>query len=140
MTTKEKIEYLKQYKYLNRHIDRLLEEKEMWKARAEKVTSTVSDMPHGSDGENQRELAICKMADCERVVTGMIDDYVDLGNEIKALINTVKEENLKLLLLYRYIDCKTWEQIAVNMDYTFQWVHHLHGVALEKIIRTVDSN
>lgn len=133
MTNQDKIAYLKQYKYLDNHIKRLLEEKERYQTIAEKITPTLSDMPHGGTGENPKELAICKMMDCERVATRMIDDYINLGNEIKALIDTVEDDDLRLLLLYRYIDGKTFEQVAVDMCYTWRWIHKLHSKALDKL-------
>ena len=134
MTNQDKIAYLKQYKYLDRHIDQMLEEKERWRTRAEKMTSTWSDMPKGSDGEDQRELAICKMLDCERVVTGMIDDLVDLGREIKEIISQVDDEILRELLMHRYIEGKKFEEIAVGMNYSWRQIHRLHTRALNKIM------
>jgi len=41
-------------------------------------------------------------------------------------------------LTYRYINGKTWEEIAVEMHYTYKWVHVLHGQALaefENVLR-----
>jgi DNA-directed RNA polymerase specialized sigma24 family protein len=112
----------------------MLEEKERWRTRAEKMTSTWSDMPKGSDGEDQRELAICKMLDCERVVTGMIDDLVDLGREIKEIISQVDDEILRELLMHRYIEGKKFEEIAVGMNYSWRQIHRLHTRALNKIM------
>ena len=39
----------------------------------------------------------------------------------------------KQILSLRYLSFKTWEQIAVIMDLSYQWVHKLHERALEKI-------
>lgn len=133
MTNQEKIEYLKQYKYLNQHIEALLEEKERWKSKAEKVTSTITGMPHGSDGENPRELAICRMIDCENVATGMIDDFVDLGNNIKEAIENVDDIVLRLVLIHRYIEGKKFEEIAYSMNISWRHIHRLHRKALDKI-------
>lgn len=134
MTNQEKIKYLKQYKYLDDHINQLLEEKEQWRNRAEKMTPTWSDMPKGgTDDENLREMAICKMMDCERLATRMIDEYVDLGKEIKAVIDTVDDIGSRLLLNYRYIEGLTFEEIAYKMSYSWRQVHRIHSEALNKI-------
>jgi hypothetical protein len=132
LTNQEKIQYLKQYKRLDKKIDRLLEEKDKWRCRAEKITQTITDMPHGGDGENQRELAICKMVDCDREATRLIDAYVDLGREIKSCIDKVDNEDYRLLLSYRYIDGKTWEKISVLMNYDVEGknIFKLHGKAI----------
>ncbi len=130
MNNRDKINYLKQYKRLDERIDRLLEEKEKWRTRAEKMSPTISDMPHGGNGENQIENAICKMLDCDREATKDIDKLVDLGREIKSHIEKMEDETLQLLLLYRYIDGHTFEEIAVKMNYSWRQVHRLHSDAL----------
>lgn len=101
MTSKEKIQYLKQYKYLDNHIDRLLEEKEKWRARAEKITPTISDMPNGGDGENQRELAICEMMDCEVEINRLIDQLDNLRQQIRGYISETGEKDNDLLEVLR---------------------------------------
>lgn len=137
MTNQEMIEYLKQYKTIDKHIDRLIEEKQRWFDRALKVTPTWSNMPKGSDGENPRELAICKMIDCEQEITQAIDDYIDLGREIKALIDKIISDKLKLIMQYKYLDGKTWEWIAVKMGFDIDGnnVYKLHKVAID-ILKT----
>ena len=134
ISNQDKITYLKRYKDLDRHINRLIEEKERWYTKATKVTPTISDMPHGSDGTDSRLEAIHKMMETEEEINIEIDKYVDMGREIKAVINSVEEENLRLLLLYRYIDGKTFEQITVDMSYSWKQVHRLHSKALNKIM------
>jgi hypothetical protein len=131
MTNREKIEYLKQYKNLDRRINRKLEEKERWKSKAEKVTSTITDMPRGKDEENQRELAIAEMMDCEKEAVTMIDYFVDLGREIQSVIDTVENDDLRILLEYRYIDGHKWEKIAVEMNYDYQYIFELHRKAIK---------
>lgn len=133
VTNKDKIRYLKRYKLIDNSINNLLREKELWQTRAEKMTPTLTGMPSGGDGENQRELAICKMIDCEKEVVHLIDQFVDLGNEIKATINRVAEDELRLLLENRYIHGKTFEQMAVDMHYSWRWIHVLHKKALSKL-------
>ena len=39
----------------------------------------------------------------------------------------------KQILSLRYLSFKTWEQIAVIMDLSYQWVHKLYERALDKI-------
>jgi predicted transcriptional regulator len=133
MTNQEKIKYLKQYKYLDLKINNLLDEKERWKTKAEKVTSTISDMPNGNDGENQRENAMCMMIDIDKEINNTIDKYYDLGKEIKKSIENIEGDELKVLLTGRYIIGRTFEQIAVDMNYTWRWIHKLHSKALERL-------
>lgn len=133
MDNQEKIKWLKQYQHLDHYVNRLLEEKERYKSIALKVTPTWSDMPKGGGGENPREAAICKIIDIEKEIDKAIDEYVDLRVEIDLAINKIEDMELRLLLQYRYVDGITWEWVAVNMGFTFQWVHILHKRALEQL-------
>jgi DNA-directed RNA polymerase specialized sigma24 family protein len=134
VTNREKIDYLKQYKNLDKYINHLLEECERLRTRAEKVTPTLTGMPTGGDGENQRELAICKLVDLNNEINEKIDQYVDLGCDIQATIDGIGDIHFRQLLTYRYIDGMTFEEIAVCMNYSWKQIHRLHSQALNKIM------
>ena len=70
----------------------------------------------------------------------MIDTYAVETTEllvvkykIHNVIEAVKDDTLKLLLCLRYENFLTWEQVAVEMEISFQWVHVLHSRALKII-------
>lgn len=133
MNTREKISYLKQYKYIDNHINRLLEEKENWRIKAERITSTVSDMPINPGWKNQREEAICKMVECEQEAIKLSKELVELRKNIEKAIQGIGRKDLALLLFYRYIDGKHWEEIAYLLKCSRRHVHRKHSEALEKI-------
>lgn len=74
-----------------------------------------------------------------------IEDLVDFENEIKDMIK--REQLLKDkiiseiqtlenavhvdILFRRYVDCQSFERIACDMNYTYQYVLNLHGEALK---------
>lgn len=50
------------------------------------------------------------------------------------LINRVDDSTYRALLTARYINCETWEQIAIDMNYSYvHIVHRLHPQALDAI-------
>lgn len=55
--------------------------------------------------------------------------------EIRKFIYEVNylSDKQKQILSLRYLSFKTWEQIAVIMDLSYQWVHKLHERAIEQI-------
>jgi hypothetical protein len=99
MSNREKIRYLKQYKNLDRRINRLLEDKERWRTIAEKTTQSITGMPHGGDGEDKRELAICNMVDCEIEANDLIDQLEYLREEIRHYISTTGDNDENLLVV-----------------------------------------
>lgn len=129
----QKIRYLSRYRRLNQRIDRLLEEQNRWRERALKITSTLSQAPGGGGSGSPIERPMDKVLEIDIEINREIDEMQIARKEIRDTLNQLEDENLKLLMEYRYIDGLTWEQIAEKMDYSRQWVTSLHGMALQKI-------
>lgn len=53
---------------------------------------------------------------------------------IVYLIKAVPNVEYQTLLEKRYLCFITWEQIAVDMNYSMQHVHRMHSAALKKIV------
>ena len=129
----QKIRYLSRYRRLNERINRLLEEQSRWRERALKITPVLSQTPGGGESGSPIERPMDKVLEIEKEVDREIDELQIVRQEIRNTLNQLEDENLKLLMEYRYIDGLTWEQIAVKMHYGFQWVCKLHGRALNRL-------
>lgn len=138
MTNKDKKKWLLEYRKLDQDIERDMEELQRWKSRAEKITSSVSDMPKGGNQGDRLQLAVDRICELEERLNGKIDAAVKRRKEMEAAIATVEDRTLQLLLRYRYIDGMTWEQIAVKMNYDYRWILRLHGRALTRL--TIESH
>lgn len=79
---------MNEIEYLDIKINKLIREREQWQLVAEKTTSTISDMPHGGNGEDQRELAMCEMADCDIKINKLIDKQYDL-KQLEILLSKI---------------------------------------------------
>ena len=130
----QKIRYLSRYRRLNERIDRLLEEQRRWRERALKITPTLSQAPGGSESGSPVERPMDKVLEIEEEINREIDELQTVRQEIRAALNQLEDENLKLLMEYRYIDGLTWEQIAVEMNYSYMQICRLHGKALQTIM------
>lgn len=76
------------------------------------------------------ENVIVKIIDLEYEIDTDIDRLVDLKREINQAINSVKQPEYNLLLELRYLNYKTWEEIAGIMNYSWRNVHYVHSRAL----------
>lgn len=56
-----------------------------------------------------------------------------LRNEIEMAINSLDDPTERLLMRKRYIEGKRWEQVAVEMSYTFRHIIRMHGKILQKM-------
>ena len=88
------------------------------------------------DHEGQKvelDEAVGKYVDACTDAAAYLEMLADKRNEIESTINKIKSEKLRTLLRYRYIHGKTWEQIAVDMNYTYRRITQLHGKAISVI-------
>ena len=133
-SNKDKIKYLKRYITLDREIDRKLEEVARLRSKLTRVTEVYSTEPRGGGtiyGKTEEILA--KIVDLEKEIDADVDRLIEVRDSIKSIIEAVENDRERLLLQYRYLDGKTFEWIAAEMNLSWQWVHKLHSKALAKI-------
>lgn len=117
---------------LDNTITRKLEELDSLKSLSEKVTTSYSDMPRGTGTCISRmENTIVKIIDLSNEINEEIDKLVDLKLEVREMIEAVNNPDYRNILSLRYLCNKTFEAIAVEMGYTYQWICVLHGRALK---------
>lgn len=130
----QKIQYLSRYRRLNQRIDHLLEEQSRWRERALKITPTLSQAPGGGGSGSPIERPMDKVLEIDEEINREIDTLQTIRQKIRETLNQLEDENLKLLMEYRYIDGMTWEQVAVKMHYSYMQICRLHGKALKTIM------
>ena len=129
-----KIRYLSRYRRMSKRIDRLLEEQSRWREMALKITPVLSQTPGGGESGSPIERPMDKVLEIDEEINREIDELQTVRQEIRAALNQLEDENLKLLMEYRYIDGMTWEQVAVEMHYSYMQICRLHGKALKTIM------
>lgn len=125
MTAKE---WLMRVWKLNDEISALLEAKRIEYERCISTTSAFTGevvkstkCPHKFD----------KLTELEIKIDVRIDRLYAIKTEILEAINSIENITYRTLLIERYINCKTWEKIAVDMNYSYSnIVHNLHPKAL----------
>lgn len=131
MTIKE---YLGQAYRLDQRINSKLGQVEALNDLATKATSTLTGMPKNPNRATSTMAdAIGKIIDLQAEINRDIDRLVDLKREIVGVIKTVDNMECQTLLEKRYLCFETWEQIAVDMDYTVRNIYNLHSLALQQI-------
>ena len=128
MTIKE---YLSQAYRIDQRIDSKLEQVQSLRESATKATSTLSDTYSGNSNKQKMEGVIVKIVDLENDIKDEIERLVCLKRKIVSMIKKVKNPEYQTLLERRYLCFKTWEQIAVEMNYELRYLHKLHKYALE---------
>lgn len=135
MTAKE---YLSQIRKSNNQINNKLMEVSKLRQMATSITSALKDDVVQTSGSGDKLAeTVSKIVDLENEINADIDKLVDTKKEVMAVIDTLKEPFCDLLYK-RYLHYMTWEEIAVAMHYTYQWVCELHGRALLKVKELIE--
>ena len=124
---------LQQYKYLQSEIEQLAAERATLRGK----TGGVPDgLPHGTEpGDVTGETALKVVALSEKI-SAKIAEMVALRWEIEEAIELIDNSRDRQLMRKRYLEGKTWELIAVEMNYTFRWVLELH----DRIIKQMEKS
>ena len=134
MSNREKIKYLKRYINLDREIEHKLREIDHWRAKLTRVTEVYSTEPRGGGSiYGKTEEILAKIVDLEKEIDADVDRLISIRDNIKAIIESVEDDRERLLLQYRYLDGKTFEKIAVEMNYSWRQIHRLHSRALTNL-------
>ena len=132
MTAKE---YLTQAYRIDQRINSKLEQVSSLRDLSTKATSTFSDVPpSGTRNVHRMEDVICKIVMLENEINAEIDHLVDLKREMVAAIKSVADPECQTLLELRFLCFKTWEQIAVDMNYSIQHIYRLRDKALKMVV------
>ena len=69
----------------------------------------------------------------EEEIDSEIDALVDLRKEIRHTTAKIADIDCRLILEKRYLLFEKWEEIAVDMGYSIDYIYKLHRRALRKI-------
>ena len=103
-----------------------------------KVTSTGSidyskeRVQTSPSGDAPFANMIARIADLEDEINAEIDRFVDEKHKIINQIQGLKNSDYISLLFKRYVEFKKFETIAVEMNFTYQYVLNMHGYALKE--------
>ena len=127
-------EYLSQARYLDARINSKIKQVEQLNYLATSATSVLSGMPHNPNKATSKMAAIVgKIVDLQAEINHDIDTLVDLKREIRSLIKAIPNVEYQTQLEKRYLCFQSWEQIAVDLNYSWRQIIRLHGRALQEI-------
>lgn len=128
MTAKE---YLQQARTLDLLIN--AKQDELYALR---LTATSVSSPHLGDkvksrGINNAMQIVEKIIALQDVINAEIDQLIDLKAQIHNRIEKLSDPYEKLILIERYLNNKSWEEISKLIHYEERNTQYLHGKALQ---------
>ena len=89
-------------------------------------------MPGSSTSLDKIGDVVARQDKFQRLIDAKLDQLLELREHIEAAIEGLPP-NDRLLLRLRYIDGLTWEQVAVELHYGYQWTLKRHGRILQRL-------
>ncbi len=127
-------QYLGQAYRIDQRINSKLKQVSLLRGNAMNLSINMKEISIQTSRDNARmENTLLKIIDQEREIDEEIDRLVDLKAEIKRVIDGVENIEYRLILELRYLCFRSWEEIAVEMDYSIDYVFKIHRRALEKV-------
>ena len=128
MTAKD---YLGQAYRLDQRINSKAEQVASLNSLAAKCTAALTGMPRNPNRATSTMVdAVEKIIDLQAEINCDIDKLVDLKHEIVSVIKAIDDAEYQTLLEKRYLCFMSWEQIAVDMNYSIDNVFKAHRKAL----------
>jgi len=137
MTAKE---YLRQYEYADRRAKRLKEEYEEELLRIDAIRSASDNdgMPHGTNISRPTEDKAIKLTDKALKWQQAELDAIEARQRVFDLIYDIDGIEGDVLIS-RYVKLHKWEEICVELHYSWHGIHATHRRALDIVSRALNG-
>ena len=140
-------EYLQQLKRLdilikqkNKEVDNLC----LKSKSASNIDYSKERVQTSSSGEAPFVKLIGRIVDLETEISQEINTFLQEKHKIINQIQELNNTDYIRLLYKRYVEYKSLEHICVEMDFSYDYIKHLHGCALkdfeDKILKSTPNN
>ena len=126
-------DYLKQGHLLDQRINFNLRRLQEMRAGIDGMSSPqiqADKVQTSPDGDPAFVKALMRISEMQERIDQEIDVLVDLRNQIDEVVRTVDNDDYQMLLLYRYIENRTWEDIGSQLGAGKTTVKRWHQAAL----------
>ena len=132
MTAKE---WMGRARKLRLRLSALEDSKQRAYARAASCTAGLGERVSGGEPADKHAA----YAELSLAVDRQIEKLEQVRAEILQVIGQIEDNTLATLLTEYYVNDKTWEEVAVQMRYSWRWVRRLHARALDQVQEILDN-
>lgn len=114
----------------------IAEQLEQLRATIEAPRSQAMDgMPHGSRGGDAMAGIVAELVGLQEKYTDKLHRLNAALAEVEDMIGGLEDPTERRLMRGRYIEGKVWEEVCVDMGYSWRQTHRIHGQALDKLVQ-----
>lgn len=124
-------DFLWQLKDVNKLIETLDEEHQRLMDKATDISVKYSDVIlRTGETSSKQERTVLEMVELADEMKAAVEKMRRIEKKAMTVIEKIEPLRLRTVLIKYYIQNKTFEQTAVEMELTYRWVCELHGQAL----------
>lgn len=123
---------LQQYRWIQKNISRLEERLLELETEATRITTHLTKEPKGTSSTDKLSTLVAQIVDTRNEINRQLREAYSRQIAIEAAIDKLPERE-KYLVRARYVEQKTWEQICVDMNYSWKHTHRIHARALKML-------
>lgn len=122
---------LQEYRWVRRNIQRMEERLLELESEATRQTTRISRDPKTTRrSRDPMADVVVKIVAVQEDINRQLKHSYELMRQIEQAMEALPPREAYLVRA-RYVDCKSWEQIAVDMNYSWQHIHRIHAHALQ---------
>ena len=121
---------LQSYYWLRKNIEKLEHKLLELESEATRMTTRITHDPRGGSGNSDKLGGIVAeiVSVQEKINSKLQRSYITMSGIEQAIELLPSRE--AYLIRARYIELKAWEQICVDMSYSWRQIHYIHSEAL----------
>ena len=137
MTAKE---YLGQLLRYEKMINNKLSELYQLKAMSSSISVAMdSERVQTSVRNDKIPNAIVRIEEKQAEINSIVEDYVNAKDKIIRDIEKLTDSNQYDVLFKRYVEHKTFEVIATDLNYSWRQIIRIHGEALREFEKIINN-
>lgn len=123
---------LREYRWIMRGIDQQEEQLAVLDSRAQRMTTRLSHAPGCKGKSDEMVEVVLQIVGLQDEINRQLSRAYAIRREIEQCISALSFRE-QYLIRARYIEGKTWDDIAHEMDRSWSHIHRMHGDALQKL-------
>ena len=128
-------EFLNKIRHIDMMIDCKCSQIKDLRDRLTSISCPMGEKVQSSLEPDKFTDSVSKIIELEQEINEDIDKLINMKCVARKMIEQLDNEVEKLVLYKRYFENKTFEQISVEVNYSWRRIHQFHGDALKKLER-----
>lgn len=130
LMTVSHLDHLRSLSEQIRHYDELAER---LRSRAERLTTILTGMPHGSPDHDQMAEIVAQIVDNERYAAERVIQLRRECKEAETWIDALPEQQQRVMRAYYIDSAASWQDVADRLPYSYRHTRRIRDTVFNKL-------